>query len=310
MGYELRRWLADRLPAGLSSGERLVALEIADRAREDTRRAYGTDLLDIVVRRTGLADQKQLGKVLGKLAANGVELRVPVRKDGQVVTDSRGRALYACKGHALEFRIPTNAECPALLLLPQEGDLQSSPEQGTNEPKAPPSGAQSSPARGTKLPPAGDPIPQSPQHLSSLVPRDSPDPTSGSQPQDERETNQQDGPDQILAAYTQALARPALRSTAERIRRDAAQLLADGLPAWWLADRARELAEKGWSDLIKHCERSTVPVEAQRPADVDKPCGAHDQFNRVIRDPTTGDLIPCPDCHPAEVARRRRQGAA
>ena len=86
MGYQLRRWLADRLPDTLSSGERLVALEIADQANDHTRRAWGDATLATILRRTGYADDKQLGKVLGKLAEHGVELRVPVRDAGLSIT--------------------------------------------------------------------------------------------------------------------------------------------------------------------------------------------------------------------------------
>lgn len=157
MGHELRRWLADRLPAEISSGERLVALEAADLAWDETRTASRRDLMEVMIRRTGFGNAKQIGKVLGKLAARGIELRAKIKdRNGHVVTDESGRALYACKGHELELYIPTDDECPALVKLPRTGDLQSSPARETNErkgpppgPKGPPPGAQSSPAGGT-----------------------------------------------------------------------------------------------------------------------------------------------------------------
>lgn len=185
MGYELRRWLADRLPAKLSSGERLVALEIADQANEKTRRAYGKSVLEAVIRRTGYADGKQLGKVLGKLAANGVELRVPLRdRHGKPVVDKRGRTVYACNGHELNFYIPSTEECPALKVS-QAGDQEpsgSSPDQGSMDgeapppgPEGPPVGAGSSPGWSPKVPQAGEPSPQSPQDSSSLsTPKEEP----------------------------------------------------------------------------------------------------------------------------------------
>ncbi|MEV6803171.1 hypothetical protein [Streptomyces sp. NPDC051132] len=164
MGYELRRWLADRLPATVSSGERLVALEIADQAHDDTRTGYGSDFMAVVVRRTGLSNAKQVGKVLGKLAANGIELRVPITdKYGQPVTDKAGRTLFACAGHRTTFRIPTEDECPALK-VPQAGDLhapESSPAEGTSAAESSPGRetkpAKRSPARGQKVPRQGDP---------------------------------------------------------------------------------------------------------------------------------------------------------
>lgn len=167
MGWELRRWLADRLPETLSSGERLVALEIADQAYDDTRTGYGNDFMAVVVRRTGLSSAKQVGKVLGKLAANGIELRVPIKDShGQPVTDKSGRVLFACAGHRTTFRIPTEAECPALK-VPQEGDLstpESSPVRETNLPESSPDGGTTtrkrSPARGQKVPRPGAPTTQ------------------------------------------------------------------------------------------------------------------------------------------------------
>lgn len=114
----------------------------------------------------------------------------------------------------------------------------------------------------------------------------------------------------ILAAYTKALGRPVASSIGNKIRDQAAKLLADALPAWWIADRAAELAAKGWTDLAQHCDRSTVPVETKRPDGLDAPCTTHDPHFRMIRDPATGDVIECPDCHPAAVARKQREGAA
>lgn len=179
MGYELRRWLADRLPSALSSGERLVALEIADQANDQTRKAYGPGLLDLIIRRCGFADAGQIGKVLAKLGARGLELRVPMRgRDGQVLTDRNGRPMYACKGHETTYRIPRAEECPALK-HPQAGDLRSTPAQetntsqsppaeGTKEPQSPPAWSQRSPARGTKVPRPGGPSPHTPQISSNI----------------------------------------------------------------------------------------------------------------------------------------------
>lgn len=171
MASELRRWLADRLPADVSSGERLVALEAADNAWEETRVASRKGLLDVMIRRTGYNDAKQLGKVLGKLAARGIELRNPVRgRDGRPVTDKNGRVVYACKGHELELRIPTEEECPALK-LPPPGDLQSPPARGTKGSEAPPSGGAKSakaPPPGPKAPPPG---PQSSPQRGTPTPK-------------------------------------------------------------------------------------------------------------------------------------------
>ncbi|WP_282703217.1 hypothetical protein [Streptomyces sp. CC219B] len=196
MGYKLRRWLADRLPAGLSSGERLVALEIADQAREDTRVAYGPKFMETVVRRTGLSSWKQVGKVLGKLSAAGIELRQPVTDlDGAPILDKAGRTLFACAGHQTTFRIPDEGECPALK-LPPAGDhstgessparetkaeksspargantQERSPEEGTNSPKR-------SPARGQKVPRPGGPTTQTTSVTTTTSPAEAGDTNS------------------------------------------------------------------------------------------------------------------------------------
>uniref|UniRef100_A0AAU1ZZ99 DNA-binding protein n=1 Tax=Streptomyces sp. NBC_00093 TaxID=2975649 RepID=A0AAU1ZZ99_9ACTN len=165
MGYELRRWLADRLPAGLSSGERLVALEIADQAHDGTRAANSPDVLEIVARRTGLSGVKQVGKVLGKLSAGGIELRVPLKDpQGQPLRDKAGRIVFACAGHRTTFRVPDDSECPALKVPPvgDQTDSERSPAGETIEPeRSPERGAnqgERSPAGGTNRPewsPAG-----------------------------------------------------------------------------------------------------------------------------------------------------------
>lgn len=169
MGYKLRRWFADRLPATLSSGERVVALEIADLANEKTRLAYGSQLLDTVVHRSGLADQKQVGKVLGKLAAKGIELREPVRnKDGEIVRNKSGRPLFAFEGRKLTFRIPEAHEFPAREVpRPGEHSDERSPGRGSTE-------AERSPARGQEVPRAGDPVSSpllKPPPLKAVTPR-------------------------------------------------------------------------------------------------------------------------------------------
>ncbi|MBD0838816.1 hypothetical protein [Streptomyces sp. TRM68416] len=193
MGYELRRWLADRLPAGLSSGERLVALEIADQAREDSRVAYGPKFMETVVRRTGLSSWKQVGKVLGKLSAAGIELRQPITDlDGAPILDKAGRTLFACAGHQTTFRIPDEGECPALK-LPSVGDLpaeersptegtntpERSPAQGTNPEESSPTGEtnppERSPARGQKVPRPGGPTTQTTSVTTTTSPAEAGD---------------------------------------------------------------------------------------------------------------------------------------
>src|SRR5437660_1953819 len=103
------------MPAAASSGERLVALEIADQVNDTTR--VGTNIdLDDVARRTGYANAKQVGKVLGKLAAHGIELRVPIGKR------SDGSPVFAYEGRKTNYRVP-KADEPDGQVVPPAGDL-------------------------------------------------------------------------------------------------------------------------------------------------------------------------------------------
>lgn len=285
MGYKLRRWLAEALPDGLSSGERLVALEIADQASEDTRRAYGLDLMNTIVRRTGLSDPKQVGKILGKLAAAGVELRAPATdKAKQVIKDKQGRTVYACRGHMLEFRVPRPGESPALK-VPQAEDLNDSkvPQAGElNDPqdeKGPPPGPERSPARGTKVPLAGDPSP----HISSdisLSGRVEPDADVSHAPTAEREIIEDESgeanPERASPSPVETIVQtwieaydgtpPALAPNA--VRRDAQKLLAKGLDPDLLRLAAADMARHGWKNLAQHLEHFTPPASTGHPPNI------------------------------------------
>jgi hypothetical protein len=111
MGYELRRWFEDRLPQEISSGERVVALAIADLAWDDSRVAYGRKFMEKLLWKTGFENEAQVGKVLGKLAARGIELRVPINgDDGKPMRNKRGQLVYAHRGHQRTFRVPFASE--------------------------------------------------------------------------------------------------------------------------------------------------------------------------------------------------------
>jgi hypothetical protein len=294
VGFKLRRWLADCLPTALSSGERLVALEIADQANDETRKAYGTDLLTTVARRCGLSDANQVGKILTKLSANGVELRLPIRgQDGRIITDKRGRTMFACKGHQSTFRIPLMSECPALKLT-SPGELQSSPagvtydpdsaepqvqsspteddsacEAHPNEAQSSPAGTQSSPAEASKLTQAGDPSPQSPQDSSSLSSA-APPVTAVSQEKSEREDLDEDEPQEPASEVDPFTARLMAEhaATADEVSAVLAAAGRDGiksLPAWAksatgkddFAQRLRELRARAAAAAGRAARRST-----------------------------------------------------
>lgn len=186
----------------------------------------------------------------------------------------------------------------------ERGDSQS--------PRTTSHGGTTSPARGDSQSATGglqdpqtSPTTSTEESLSPRLPRQTvQSPPVGT----EREINDEE--QMVLDAYAKALGRKPTAGVIEKLRKQTAALLADGQPAWWIADRARELPNFG-TDLAKHCEMSSVPVAVVRPADEQKVCDrGHSKFNPMIRDPDSGDLVNCPDCHPAEIARHRRQGAA
>lgn len=90
----------------------------------------------------------------------------------------------------------------------------------------------------------------------------------------------------MVAAYVQALGRPLLNGSRVALRAQAVELLTAGLPVDWVADRAREMAaHPEWKDLVKHADRSRVPIPGQ--AGPDRKAGGRER---------------CPD-HPARYRR-------
>jgi hypothetical protein len=127
MGRDLRRYLADRLPAEVPPAQRSVALEIADLAHDATGIAYGADLLSVVARRAGLADEKSVRNALTGLAKRGLEMRV-----AQGLSNT-GQPVYAYKGRQTTYRVP-DPSCDALA-APDDGapGLQAWPLKGPRD---------------------------------------------------------------------------------------------------------------------------------------------------------------------------------
>ncbi|MFE2297964.1 hypothetical protein ACFXAW_07185 [Streptomyces sp. NPDC059445] len=200
MGYELRRWFEDRLPLEISSGERVVALAIADLAWDDSRIGYGRKFMEKLLWKTGFENEAQVGKVLGKLAARGIELRVPIKgQDGKPLTNKRGQFVYAHRGHQRTFRVPFESEFPGRP-APYWGDEdegipdrdsqawfygerssaretfkgQRSPSEvgfeGERSPRRETDRAERSPARESMVTQAGDPIPVTTPSFPPSVP--------------------------------------------------------------------------------------------------------------------------------------------
>ena len=141
MGYLLCRMIRDGAPAEWTPLMRLVASVIADDAHdpdprkpppkgewpwsamplEGYKRADGK-WRDGLTERTGMSAQA-VTRVLARLAAVNYEMRIQIaNRDGDPVTDSLGRPLFAAKGHALRFRVPPLTARP---------ELQSSPDLAT-----------------------------------------------------------------------------------------------------------------------------------------------------------------------------------
>ena len=118
MGYALYRMIRDGAPAGWTPQMRLVALAIADDARDpadDITASTGppwsripiaghTDKRgrwrDGLAERTGLSE-KVVSRALTSLARAGYEMRSPIG------TDKAGRPVFAARGHAVSFVVPS-----------------------------------------------------------------------------------------------------------------------------------------------------------------------------------------------------------
>lgn len=290
MGYELRRALREALGPEIKGMPRAVALEIADDARDETRESYCS--LEDLARWTGAKDTNVVRDALKRLGAAGWEFRVPIGKGKD------GRLLYAVPGTRMTFRVPDFEEV-ATTRPKGESGLPLEPEGRVTTP----SEGVLTPSQGVVTPSEGvrtTPFSSSPQPPLSPQSREA-DPSTPAAPPDEREINQ------VLDAYTKALGRPPTPAVASKIRDQATQLLAT-LPAWWLADRARELAERGWTDLAKHCEHSTVPTERVATDTKAGWCGQCIAPNyRLRKDPhRDNELVECGTCNPVALARQRR----
>jgi hypothetical protein len=131
MGYELRRMIRDGAPAEWSALMRLIAYEIADDARDpndegvtpDGKYPWSAIPIEGEWRhgawRDGLAEicgasPRAISNALTQLCRAGYDMRMPVTdRNGKVVTDKRGRIVYAAKGHALRFWVPPLPPRPA-----------------------------------------------------------------------------------------------------------------------------------------------------------------------------------------------------
>jgi hypothetical protein len=311
--------------AGLTAGERSDLLVIAENANDGSRETVGPMHEPYLLKRAGKTSAAAWRNAIGKLMKKGV-LEYAVH-DGREMSGFPGRwAVYRMRQlcsdgpHDGLHGQCTRPERVTSQVTQSEPVGTEEPELGhpTGDPIEETghlSGANGSPDRCERVTSQVTPNPLSP--LTPLSPPAAPKPAPAppAEPTDEREkispTSQADT---IVAAYLTAAGRPVSSTTRSKLHSQAAQLLADSFPAAWIADRARELAARGWTDLAQHCDRSTVPVQAKATATKADWCGhCFDPNNRMVKDPARdNELVDCPNCHPAAVARRRRatEGAA
>ncbi|HEY9367539.1 hypothetical protein [Streptomyces sp.] len=110
---EVVEWLLTPVAADLTLAERTALLVIAERSNEDTRemwrhRGDEETLFERIQHALGV-DKTGLSRVLQRLRARGLEVRIPIK------VGKDGREIFAHKGLAMRFRVP---EFPASISLP------------------------------------------------------------------------------------------------------------------------------------------------------------------------------------------------
>lgn len=131
---EVVGWLQTEPAAGLTLAERTILLVVAERSHEVTREMWRHRIDDVTLYEriraaTGLG-KDGLTKAFGRLAARGLEVRVPIGEGED------GRPVYARRGVAMKFRLP---ELPAVVALPEPVDNPpTDPPDGTDSPDTDP----------------------------------------------------------------------------------------------------------------------------------------------------------------------------
>jgi hypothetical protein len=298
MGWRIAEEVQEYAPASLTWRELYVACVLANTASEHTRVCRPGLLTDEqLMRRLRLTDKREILRVIEKLIDSKVIERV-----------TSGR-----KGVQAEFRF--------LPLAPAQGGESTHPsgvQGGETAHPEPSSGWGFSPLRvGDSSAQGGDfthPSQESQRDQSLSSSADGPVGAPAASRERRGSTNNDTPAQPVLDAYAAALGRPVPKSTQTKILDHAQRLIADGYPAPWLADRAREMAPKGWTDLERHAARSTVPLPgASRAAASGLPewcgeCGVDSagaaKFNPRLRVIYDGNRpIHCHKCHPIMIER-------
>jgi len=331
MGYELRRWFEDRLPQEISSGERVVALAIADLAWDDSRIGYGRKFMEKLLHKTGFENEAQVGKVLGKLAARGIELRVPINgADGKPLRNRRGQLVYAHRGHQRTFRIPFASEFPGRPAPYWDDEGERSPDRETNawfdgerspvgetfEAERSPSRegfeGERSPARESMVTQAGDPIPLT----TPTFPPSVPDPRA---PKPAGRAASEKDDEALTAAVDFLVNLPAPwaigRVTAKAYAQELLPVMAE--QGWRLDEQLAEKLTENPGGINRHRSVLRIRINDLPKAPQSAPakpgsslppwcggCGDGNpaaEFNAKFR-LAPGSSKPCPDCHPTQRA--------
>lgn len=327
MGYRLRRWFEDRLPQEISSGERVVALAIADLVWDDSRIGYGNKFMAKLLHKTGFENEAQLGKVLGKLAARGIELRVPIPgPDGKPLTNKRGQFVYAHRGHQRTFRVPLASEFPGrpAPYWDDEGErspdrdpnawydgerspareafkAERSPSRETNRPERPP-------ARESKVTQAGDPIPLT---TTTYLPPTAD--THSNTPQGQAGSKREDEALTAAADFLRNLPQPWAvgRVTATAMAPQLLEAITE--QGWHLDEQLLTKLTENPDGIKRHSSvlrlrindlpKAPQTAPAKRSSSLPRWCGQCGdgnpaaEFNAKFRT-APGSKKPCPDCHP------------
>lgn len=120
---EVAAWLGTPAAEGLTQAERLVLLIIAERADKRTRRFWRHRIdeltpTELIASRVGVSADS-LTKVLRRLAARGLEVRVPIGMNG------KGQPVFAVRGRATDYVVP---------VLPASVELPPSPSERGGKP--------------------------------------------------------------------------------------------------------------------------------------------------------------------------------
>ncbi|MEU2076637.1 hypothetical protein [Streptomyces sp. NPDC013489] len=253
----------------------------------------------------------------------------------QWLTAARAALKAHCEKVAKDRAAAKKAKAPfpavELFVAPCLEDFRTPSPGGTARPAAiqKPAGQSVPPRQGVRTPWRGGPVPpgegverDQPQLDQSLSPSSpaTAAPAEGAEAKDEREidaarktttaasaaqgapvpeprTEQQPNVQTVADAYTQALApvRP-MKSVLERLRDEAAELLALDWPVEHVAKLAGQLPGLGYSSLARHAEFNPPPVaKATRPST--PKCERHPSFEAV-------DCLRCA----AEERERRQRG--